>query len=251
MEGRDTGVIKSVIFSTELIFALAKLNRMITPSELGVELGIGKVKAYRYLNSLKEGGLLYQNQDTGKYGLALVVASLAKAALENSELNLIARPIMKRLSEKYGQTVLLHVWDRGEVVVTSIYRSQNAINIHSEVGTRMDPWPTASGRMFLSCLPEDELAEYLSKLSKGESKRIVKHLNEVRHVGFSLLEDAMIKGISGISAPVRSYTGKIEANLTLVGTTITLRELGYDVIARTLVESANEISVQIGNRKKL
>lgn len=241
-QSRDSNIIRSVLTASKILFKIAELNTEVTPTELANHMNIDKVKAYRYLNSLKQGGLLYY-QD-GKYGLSIGTLSLAKSFLENNQaLIRLIEPFMIKLSNLTGQTVLLHIWDDREVVVANrVYSQQPTYHIQSEVGTRHVPFNIAGGMVLLAHMPPSTIASVLDSLEPGQKKRILSDLEQIRKNGYYVLHDSIVKGITGISAPLVTYGGKVIAAITLIGTTESLQQFGLDLHIKLLLNTIKQLS---------
>src|SRR5262249_16164913 len=70
--------VQSVVVAASVLKALATLGGAATLKELADELGMARAKVHRYLGSLRAGGLVAQNAETGRYhiGSAAVTVGL-------------------------------------------------------------------------------------------------------------------------------------------------------------------------------
>ena len=78
-------------------------------AEVAEQLQVARSTAYRYVQSLVNSGFL-EEADVGRFRLGRRILELALLARRGQGLSEVARPVMRRLSDEIGETVLLTAW---------------------------------------------------------------------------------------------------------------------------------------------
>ncbi|MCR4419269.1 MAG: helix-turn-helix domain-containing protein [Clostridia bacterium] len=108
--------LNSVDNALQILEALARPEAELNAGELGALLGISRSSAFRLLATLELRGFVRQNPATGRYRLGLKLLHLGGAVLKSLRLNEEARPVLRELAARSGETVHLGVLDTGELV---------------------------------------------------------------------------------------------------------------------------------------
>jgi IclR family pca regulon transcriptional regulator len=225
------------------------------------ELGISPSTTHRYLTTLEALG--YLNKETSReYRLGLRVTDLGMAALNATGLRSHARPFLEELRRQTSYTVSVAVLDGTEVVLTERERShrrgQYAIGTNLLPGSRQPAYCTATGKLLLAYLPEDELDELLSemKLTRRAANTIVSkgvlrdELVNIHEAGLATNDEELETGLYAMAVPVRSIAGEVVAamDMTARSTTISLEEMVH-YLGPHLLATASRLSAQLGYRR--
>ncbi|MDB5841098.1 MAG: hypothetical protein JWQ23_3050 [Herminiimonas sp.] len=192
-----------------------------TIDQLAQAVDVPKSTAYRYVALLREMNFI-ADDGRGGYHLGpriLHMATAAEAAMDYID---IAYPIMERLCENTGETVLLlrRVGDSG--VCISRVESSNPIRLFFEIGRA---WPLhrgASSKVLLANMPPRERTAYLERIAeadpalKARLPKFVKELDAIRDSGISISKAEITPDIWAVAAPVFD-AGKVVAAISLAG----------------------------------
>lgn len=214
--------------------------------DLSERAGMPPSKAYAYVASFVHEGLLVQDALTGRYGLGPFAMSIGVAALRQSDLVEVARRELQDLSETTTCSIMLNTWgNRGPVIVYRVDGKQRGPT-SVRVGYVLPVWRSATGRVFLAYLPENDTAALLAEEEPGLDPQTLADATErIRADGFATISD--IQGFSGISAPILDHDGLLVAVLAFS------RPYGEDTaerrleIAPTVRAAAASISKQLGH----
>ena len=105
--------------------------------------------------------------------------------------------------------------DGTDMVFVARFPSHKHIAIHMPVGRRLPMFCTASGRAYLSALPQEEVEELLGRSlpqaftpSTITDLRVIRKLvAEARHNGYAWANEEYFRGDINIAAPVRDAKG--------------------------------------------
>ncbi|WP_429260589.1 IclR family transcriptional regulator [Paraburkholderia sp. GAS334] len=170
---QPTGTL-SPLFNQSLEKGLAVLRafdtrrRTMTLTEIAEAADISKSSAQRIVFTLETLGLLQKHPRTRRFQLTTRVMSIGCNYLETSLLIDSANPFLAALSSNCGETVALTEPDGLEMVYVARFPSHKHIPIHMPIGRRMPMYCTASGRAYLSGLPDDEVLERLKSSDRRQ-----------------------------------------------------------------------------------
>src|SRR3989454_4156848 len=185
--------------------------------ELGIttlagRLRLAKSTVHRLAATLTGAGFLEQNGETGKYRLGVALFELGALVRRRMDVANEARPKLRELLEKTGETVQLGIVDHFSVLYVYEMESRRAIRMAAAVGGRAPLHCTAVGKVLLAHQPGDYVKEAIGRgLTADTPKTITKRaaglavLDEVRLRGHAIDDEESECGLRAIAAPVRNH----------------------------------------------
>jgi DNA-binding IclR family transcriptional regulator len=76
--------------------------------------------------------------------------------------------------------------------------------------------------------------------------QLKRELQLVRDRGYALDNEEIEEGLECIGAPVRDYSGKVVASISIAGPAFRMTEDQIPVLARSVVKTANDLSAELG-----
>jgi len=223
----------------------------ITP--LASRLGLAKSTVHRLAATLTGAGFLEQNVDTGKYRLGLALFELGALVRRRMDVANEARPQLRELLEKTGETVQLGIIDQSSVLYVYEMESRRAIRMTAAVGARAPLHCTAVGKVLLAFqTPEDvkELADRgLTQLTdKTVTKRdaLLAMLKEVRARDCAIDDEESEIGLRAIAAPVRNQRGAVIAALGVAAPVQRMTKKVMQNCVPIVVATASAVSQRLG-----
>jgi DNA-binding IclR family transcriptional regulator len=253
--GSNNGEVASGVQSVER--ALAILEILARSGEAGVtgiatEIGVHKSTAFRLMATLETGGLVEQSEDRGKYRLGMGILRLAGATTARLDLVQEARPICRKLAATTGETVNIAVLSDRSALYLDQVAGASTLQPHNWVGQHIPLHATSNGKVLLSGLSPDELAETLGAMPAftdatiTTKKALYRALDEVRERGYAVAVDELEVGLTAMAAPIRNAHGDVIAALSVSGMTVRLGEVRLKEVLPVLLESAAEVSHRLG-----
>src|SRR5437879_7539297 len=134
--------------------------------ELGIttlagRLRLAKSTVHRLATTLTGAGFLEQNSETGKYRLGGALFELGALVRRRMDVANEARPKLRELLEKTGETVQLGIVDHFSVLYVYEMESRHAIRMAAAVGARAPLHCTAVGKVLLAYQPADYVKQVL------------------------------------------------------------------------------------------
>src|SRR5881398_2742425 len=136
--------------------------------ELGIttlagRLRLAKSTVHRLAATLTGAGFLEQNGETGKYRLGVALFELGALVRRRMDVANEARPKLRELLEKTGETVQLGIVDHFSVLYVYEMESRRAIRMAAAVGGRAPLHCTAVGKVLLAHQPGDFVKEAIGR----------------------------------------------------------------------------------------
>jgi DNA-binding IclR family transcriptional regulator len=230
----------------------------LTLVELTERLGLNKSTVRRLIKVLEQYRFIEQSPRNGKYRLGLKLFEMGSSVMAHLDLRERARPYLERLVFEAGETAHLCILDEGEVVYLEKVETQRTVRIPSSVGRRNPAHCTAVGKAILAFLPENELGDVIQKRGLRAYTRntittlaqLKRDLQLVRQRGYSLDNEEIEEGLKCIGAPVRDYSGKVIASVSIAGPAFRLTKDKIAALAQAVVETAHALSTELGHQEK-
>jgi IclR family pca regulon transcriptional regulator len=248
--------VKSAARILDLLEYLSGCAEPVKLKEIVSVLGFPKSSAHALAQTLVSRG--YAIQDTAER-YVLVHASRHRSATRAHEARLLsaAHPVMERLRDDSGETVVLAVRNtRGEAKRLAKCVSRQPIRFDVDLDGQSDSYCTATGRLLLAHWEEGLANAYLSRVPLlARTPKTVTDLDAIRALfvrireeGVSICDEEHVLGSTGLAAPIRGRDGAVVAALNLGVVTMRYHQRSDDLIAM-LKEAAHRISMRLGHRE--
>jgi IclR family KDG regulon transcriptional repressor len=219
---------------------------------------IDKSTVYRFLVSFIDLGFVYQDPQTGKYGLTLKLFEIGMSVLERLELWREAEPIVEEIARVTGETVHLATLDGDELVYLGKVESTRALRVSmmSRVGSSAPAYCTGVGKILLAYLPRKRLDRILKKEKpvRYTDKTIVRRvhlereLSSIRKKGYAIDNEEHEIGVRCVAAPVLDNNSAVCGAVSVSVPTVRLPDEEIPRFRGIIVQGAEEISRRMGYR---
>jgi DNA-binding IclR family transcriptional regulator len=252
--GRKSTSVQSVARAVSVMEYLAR-NRESGVTEVASEIGIHKSTAYRLLSTLKERGLVEQDEVTEKYRLGFGLVLLAATVAADLDVLRCARPVCERLSEQTQETVTVAVLEDDDAVVVHQTLSRFSALSADWTGRHTPIHATAAGKVFLAHMPERQrqrilgrrLERYTENTFVGRAA-LEEQAREIRDLGYGYTLEELEVGLNAVGAPVLSSDGAVLATVSVSGPVFRLPAESIAEVGELVREAALEISRCLGFR---
>ncbi|NLW07706.1 MAG: IclR family transcriptional regulator [Clostridia bacterium] len=255
--GEENRTVQAVERALAIMDALAEAGEPMAISELADRVQLNISTVHRLLSTLMSKGYVEQEEDSSHYKLGLKLFAMGKAALYTKDIQLIGRPFLEEMVQRCNETANLAILDGREVVYLDQVESSNMVivKMFARPGSRGPAHATASGKMLLSSLTDEELEKLLAgvQLEQYTNETIndvdvlKKELQRIRRQGYAIDLGERDEGVRCIAAPVYNHEGKMVATISLSGphTRVTNYYLN-NVLVDIVLEIASRMSRRLG-----
>jgi DNA-binding IclR family transcriptional regulator len=246
--------VKSLAKALKLLDALGSSDMGTSITELSKELKMGKSTVHRLLATLREFDLVWLDPDTSSYALGARILRWSDLLVRQNLLIRHGVPILRELVQSCHETASLAVLDGAEIMFVARYESSQRLRMSDVVGGRCPAHCTALGKALLATLSEREFdalyhgkgsLKAMTANSITSKERLREHLRKVKQEGVAYDFEENVSGGVCLGTPVRNYTGKPVAAMSV--SMPTQRLLGDVLITlkETLVSAAAKLSAEL------
>ncbi|MGJ7565726.1 IclR family transcriptional regulator [Variovorax sp. GB1R11] len=253
----------SLLFNQSLEKGLAVLRafsarrRTMTLADVAEATDITKSSAQRMVFTLEKLGYVRKHPKTRRYQLTPRVMEIGFNYLAAHSLIDVANPFLSELTKVTTETSCLTEPDGLDMVYVARFVSAQFVPVHMPIGSRIPMYCTASGRAYLSALPEQEARALIEASDRvahtmhtcTDVDDILQALRQARQQGFATNAEELFLGDMTIAAPVLGSQGRPVASVHVVAPTSrwtmdeAVRKLAPTLLlcARSLTSSARSI----------
>jgi DNA-binding IclR family transcriptional regulator len=226
----------------------------LTLIELSKQLRLHKSTVHRLLGVLEQHRFVEKSDSNGKYRLGLKLFELGSKAIAHLDVREPARRYLQRLAFDTGETAHLCILDDGEVLYLEKVEGLSTVRVPSIVGRRYPAHCGAAGKSLLAFMADDELEDLIKRRglkaytsnTMTTPAQLSDGLRLVRDRGYAIDNEEFEEGLECIGAPVRDYSGKVVAAISIAGPTFRVSEDKVPVLARSVINAAQELSAELG-----
>lgn len=245
--------LSSVANAVRLIKAFSDEEYEIGIGRLAKRLGLAKSTVHRLASTLLAEGMLEQNAEDGKYRLGLALFEVGALVRRKMDFTAEARPFLRMLMVKTGETVHLAVLDRGSVLYINTHESRQAIRMSSTVGTRAPVHSTAVGKALLAFQPVETIDRVVARglpsstaNTLTDPRALRRELAAIRARGYAVDDEESEVGLRSIAAPIHNHSGDVVASISIAGPVHRMTKKALLGWSRELLEAADAISQRLG-----
>jgi DNA-binding IclR family transcriptional regulator len=213
----DRHFVTALARGLDVLSAFRSRDVMLGNQELSRRCGLPKSTISRLTYTLTKHGYLEQakdGSDTG-YRLGSAVLALGSTMLARMDMRQIARPLMQELADHSHAMVSLGMRDRLSMIYVENCRSESALTLSLDVGSRIPLATTAMGRAYLALCTDSERDSLLKRIRERDeagwprvSEGIERALAEYRELGCSTSFGEWQKDVNAIAIAFRPPGGR-------------------------------------------
>lgn len=241
--------IQSIEVGFRLIRVLETAASKLPLKTLAARAGMSPAKAHLYLVSFTRLGLVVQEPGTSRYGLGPYALQLGQAALRQLDLVDLARPPLERLHNQFELPAYLAIWGNAGPFTILKVDADLTTPVAIKVGFVFPLLSTATGRVFLACLPASATEALVAREAVSEPDLAARRgaiVEDVRRQGVAISEGRLFRGFSAISAAVFDHAGAIAGAVTILGVGALMDRDPAGEMAQSVRRAAAEISAALG-----
>lgn len=228
-----------------------------TLTELALRTGMAPSTAHRLLSTLERHGFVSFDEMTQHWKVGVEAFRVGSAFLRSTRLMDAAKPVMRDLMRKTGETCNLGIADNGEVVFVFQVETQAAIRASFPTGTRAEMHSSGIGKALL--------AQYQRKHVEGILKQkglpqftdntitsaagLFDDLDSIRIRGWSIDDEERNVGMRCLAAPIFDMLSVPIAGLSISGPRARLSDEKLREYGPLVKRLADRLTLDIGGKK--
>jgi|HigsolmetaGSP11D_1036233.scaffolds.fasta_scaffold04640_3 DNA-binding IclR family transcriptional regulator len=208
MAQEDRQFVDALARGLAILEALSRAQKPLSNGELARATSLAPSTVSRLTHTLSILGYVRLSQTSRTYELTPKNLTLGYPVLAGMSLLERARPRLKQLSEKTGETAALAIRDGIHVTFVEVIQGSNMVAVRLATGGRLPIAVSAAGIAILSALPDRERRTVAARVRADITRRggnpdiFNRHLASACQQGIAIIRDAWRPGIGGIAVPV-------------------------------------------------
>jgi IclR family KDG regulon transcriptional repressor len=252
---KKVNTVEAVQVAVRILDELALGQRAMGVTELADALGETKPRVHRHLSTLRETGLIEQDQATERYRLGWRVFQLGEAAGTQFDLRSRAEPYLLQVRDTLRETAVLAVPINGRpMVIANMDNIYARICISVKPGNRPLPHCSALGRLTLAFSPkalQDELLDVPFVAETPQSMvdpvAIRERLQIVRAQFYEVCDNEVMLGVNTIAVPIFRNGDVLAGAIAIVGSIQNIPNPPRRQQVEVLQSCAAELSTQLNS----
>jgi len=224
--------------------------------ELARDMEMSTTVMHRLITSLVDQRFLERNAENGKYRIGAQAFEVGKAFIRSAKIETCAPPVLRKIVEQSDLNAFLGVMRGSSVIYLIAMQDNGPLAIRVAPGAEAPLHATAMGKILLAELPDEEIHQKLSfyfdkKFSASTTKdpsMLIEEISVVRQRGYAISDDEAFRGVVSVGAPIRDFSQKVVAAMSISKPKALLREREMDHIIATALDASERISRCLGGR---
>jgi IclR family KDG regulon transcriptional repressor len=244
--------VDAVSSAMNLLFVVAE-HPGLGVTDLSKLSGITKARAFRFLNTLEQSGMIHRQEPAATYQLGYRALFLGMAAQGQVQLARLADMLLPGVVAACGESVMIRVREASETVCIAWSDAPNAVRVHTDISERRPLYVGASGKLLLAYAPKDVQEAVL----RGERKRYTGNtitsaaqlrqaISKIRELGYSVSFAEKALDTVSVAAPIQDASGAVIASLAMTAPASRAPAEKLPTFIAILQNGARQFSQQLG-----
>lgn len=218
--------------------------------ELSKELKLNKSTVHRLLNSLMYMGYVKQDEETLKYELTYKICRVADSLMSQIDLIQIAKPYLKELSRKTGETVHLVEREGNKAVyIDKVENSTNAVRLVSKIGKTIPLYCSGVGKAMMAEMPEEKIRKIwneseiipYTEMTIMDIEELLRQIEVARQKGYAMDDEENEIGVRCVAVALPDMNGKSRYAISISAPEIRMTDEKIKICAKALKEAKRKI----------
>lgn len=222
MDGGPADTIPTNLRLLLVLEEVARIGLPVTPTDVNAQLGLPKPTIHRLFATLEDEGFLQRDIDGRTYSPGRRLRGMATGVLSSLRIRAARLAVLRKLSTRVGETCNIALPDRDSMVYLERVETEWPLRIQLPIGTTVPFYCTASGKMYLSTLPEAHLKRYAASevLKRNtpntitEPEALIAAVTQIRRDGYALDNEEFMEGMTALAVPILDSHDRLVATLS-------------------------------------
>lgn len=239
----------------QVLEGLAHQSRPVKLIDLARELEMNTSTLYRFLAALQNQGYIARQEESSKYALNFKLCYLAEQVKKSSSIASILHPAVVEAGELFQEAAHLAQEEGHRIVyVDNTAGASQMLTIRQHIGKTAPMHCTGVGKLLLleysdsqldALIAEQGLPRY-TEHTHTTKQSLCMELQQVRMQGYAFDNEECEIGVRCLAVPVRNYTGKIVAGLSVSGPTTRITDAVVQEKLPAFLDIARRASLDLG-----
>jgi len=210
--------VKAVVLALRMLEQLTFDPKPGRVTDLAKRLGTSKNRVHRHLQTLLDMGYVVRDVDTQRYTVGIRLVQLGSAAANHYDLLTVSRPVMRKLRDSLGLTVVL-----SRVVADQLYAieridGKSDVPVGVVIGSPLGLHSVLAfgSQGLLDAVAASDLEPRTSR-TIVEPRRLRREIGAVRQQGWAAAPGETMDGLNAVAVPIVAAGGELIATLAVLG----------------------------------
>ncbi len=226
----------------------------LSASAIAKRVGIHRVTAYTFLDTLTESGFLQKDEGKSTYSIGLSLFRTGMLYLHSNRMLEETKDIATILNDLTEEVVVVCVLENGLSTNVMRLESKHLLKLDYRLGYSFPAYSNATGKVLLSELTDAELDNlYPSEELEAVTSQTVRtktalrqELQSIRESGFAIVKGQASPGVCAVSSGIRDYTGKLVGAIAIAVPTVRGDDGRLQLLSQLVRLGAYQISSRLG-----
>ena len=230
-------------------------------TEIGNKTGLNKSVVHRIMDTLLFYSLVEKDPETARYRLGWGLFTMAQKVPQQNHLYSLSIGYLLDLNKAVNSTVNLGILRGTDSLIISKIEANtkdSMLRLATQAGDAETAYATSLGKAMLSDMDDDDIRELFksvmpfAKLTPNTVANIdelIDRIHEVRELGYAVDNEELSIGMICMARPVRDYTGKVVAAVSVSSPSSVMTEDRKKIILDNLAICVSNISRSLGYRE--
>lgn len=256
------GPTQTNLSSEKLLSLMEVMSNLSEPArlqDLSKELCMNSSTVLRFLAALQRRGYVARDIDTGRYYLTFKLCGMAQSISSNMSIRNISLPFLRNVSRIFGESANLSIeYDMAVMYVEVVNGPSKTLVSMQRIGNIAPMHCTGVGKLLLQNYTTSQMEQIIAVKGLPQftgatittPQELMAAVEQARICGYAFDNEECEVGARCIAAPVRDYTGKVVAGISVSGPTSRMTDEHIFANLPYLLEAADELSYRLGWNKE-
>ncbi|GLQ05403.1 IclR family transcriptional regulator [Sneathiella chinensis] len=251
-----SGQVQSLTRALSVLNVIADNSPGLTLTGIARKLGLAPSTTHRLLTTLQEERYVQYDRDSSHWQIGLQAFVAGNGFLSSRDLVSVARPFMRRMMEKSGETINLAIPDGDHVIYLAQVESREMMRVYSKPGKRVPLHCSGVGKAILMTMTDADIdriasTEGLARLTDKtitDPDQLKQHLAGCRPLGFALDDEEHAVGLRCVASVIYDEYAEPMAAVSISGPAARISTAQLQEIGETTRFFAGEITTALGGQ---
>lgn len=238
-----------------LIEYMARQSEPMRLQDISREMDMPASTVLRFLAALQNRDYAAQDIDSGRYMLTFKLCGLADSIRANQSLRTIGLPFLRSVAAVFDESVNLSIeYDMSVMYIEAVLGPSRTLMSLQRIGNIAPLHCTAVGKLLLLGYSTDQMDRFFevkglpgfTSSTITDRAALERELAQVGARDWALDNQECEEGARCVAAPIRDYTGRIVAGISVSGPATRMTDAHITKNLPFLLESAQKISSRLG-----
>lgn len=234
----------------DILDAVASSPKPLSATEINDDLHLPKATAHRLCAKLEARGYLLKQINGKSYVPGNRLRDVAVGVLANARFSATRHAILTRLAEAVGETCNIAYPDGLYMAYSDRVETKAPLRLQFPIGMRVPLYCTASGKLYLSTLPQARRKSIVGKLKLEarakntitDPEELLEQIDEINRTEVSIDNQELYDDIIAIAVPIKNRHGRFYSSLAIQAPVSRVSADASDRYLPLLREAAQELS---------